>query len=474
MRLIHLSLLVASLFASICAADLTQYINQIPTCGLTCLAKTIPASECKSFTNSTCICASASLQAATEECLSEACSVLERLEVAKIDEQACDKTVEYRRPSDWIGMGLLDALGPICFALRLWSRYVMTKKMEADDWIMAATFIVWIPFTVLGVILRIEAIGYNIWDLSEETITRALKIFFIDEILYTLVLGLLRVSILFFYMRVFAPLKQWCWATIILVVLSATVVILMTLFQCTPIRYNWDGWTGEFDEAYQCAINVNVLSYAAAASGILQDLIILILPLPVIATLQMQLRKKIMTLGIFSLGIFIIITSCIRLKSLVQFAKSLNPTWDYAEAVLWTSLEVNISVAVVCLPAIRVFLAKKLPNVFGSFVTRATKKSMVSSTSQSAARRKHQYADLPDRSASQGPSSSITWDQNSIELEGKLGPTITTTVGDSDEGDTSLIAIPTSFLTLDEEIQRPKRVSMSSFLTRKKVGSSQV
>jgi hypothetical protein len=63
--------------------------------------------------------------------------------LAKLDEQACDQPVQHRRVYDWIGMGLLDAVGPLFFIMRLYFRYSMTKKMEIDDWIMVATFIVW-------------------------------------------------------------------------------------------------------------------------------------------------------------------------------------------------------------------------------------------------------------------------------------------------------------------------------------------
>jgi hypothetical protein len=223
--------------------------------------------------------------------------------------------------------------------------------------------------------------------------------------------------------------------------------------------------TGDFAGEFQC-LNVNALSYAAAASGIAQDLIILILPLPVIATLQMHLKKKILTLLMFSLGVFILITSCIRLKALVQFAKSLNPTWDYVDAVLWTSLEVNISVVIVCAPAIRIFLAQRLPSIFGS-ISHPTKKS-VSSASHTMPRR-NEYADLPDRSTSQGATASNSWEQSSIELDGKVEPS--STIMDTDEGNTTLIPAHPSLD--DGGIDPPRRVSWS-LLNRSKQGSPPV
>lgn len=240
---------------------------------------------------------------------------------------------------------------------------------------------------------------------------RTVQLFFIDELFYTLTLSLLRVSLLFFLMRVFPTPKFTiiCWITMACVVTSGLIVIFMTAFQCIPVHFNWDGWTGEYVGAYRC-LNVNALSYAAAASGILQDLVILILPLPVIARLNMALRKRLMTALMFSLGIFIIVTSCIRLGSLVAFAKSENPTWDYVDAVLWTSLEVNISVVMVCLPSVRTLFAKWLPDLFSSVV--GSKKTVTGDTHTSASRSRGAAPERPPIiHRSQG------WDEISIEMD---------------------------------------------------------
>lgn len=131
-----------------------------------------------------------------------------------------------------------------------------------------------------------------------------------------------------------------------------------------PVRYNWEGWKGNFGD-YKC-LNVNLLTYIAATMTILQDVVILVLPLPLLVHLNTNWRKRINVIIMFSLGIFILITSCIRLRYIVVFARSLNPTWDYTDTLIWTALEVNVSVIVVSLPAIRALLAVNLPQLFGS------------------------------------------------------------------------------------------------------------
>jgi hypothetical protein len=43
-----------------------------------------------------------------------------------------------------------DGILPVIFGMRLYFRYSMTRSMEVDDWLAVATFLAWIPFSVLG------------------------------------------------------------------------------------------------------------------------------------------------------------------------------------------------------------------------------------------------------------------------------------------------------------------------------------
>lgn len=68
----------------------------------------------------------------------------------------------------------------------------------------------------------------------------------------------------------------------------------------------------------------------------------------------------------FSLGVFVLITSCVRLWSLYSFGESVNPTWDYTDVIIWTGLEVAVSIIVPSLPAIRVLINRRMPGLLGS------------------------------------------------------------------------------------------------------------
>jgi hypothetical protein len=116
------------------------------------------------------------------------------------------------------------------------------------------------------------------------------------------------------------------------------------IFQCTPVSFFWNGWTGEF--AGKC-ININLFSWIRAGVEICIDLAIISLPIPMLVKLQMSWKKKVQILAMFGIGFLyvaphsspsrciaadtngllrITLVSILRLKSLIQFAASTNVT----------------------------------------------------------------------------------------------------------------------------------------------------
>ncbi|KAK0651665.1 hypothetical protein B0T16DRAFT_404410 [Cercophora newfieldiana] len=147
--------------------------------------------------------------------------------------------------------------------------------------------------------------------------------------------------------------------------ISGIVFVFLQLFQCVPVHFIWEGWKkGDFG-SYSC-LDVNALAFATATFSIAQDVVILVLPLPLLAKLDVSRRSKLGIMLMFSLGIFVFITSCVRLWTIYSFGDSVNPTWDYTNVLIWTGLEVAVSIIVTSLPAIRVLLSHSFPYTFGS------------------------------------------------------------------------------------------------------------
>lgn len=145
-----------------------------------------------------------------------------------------------------------------------------------------------------------------------------------------------------------------------------------------PVDAIWRSWDGAYPGDYHC-VDVNSLVYAAGGCSIAQDLTVLVMPLPLILRLNTNWRRKVGITTMFSLGIFVLITSCVRLRFIVQFARSRNPTWDYVNTHLWSDLEAAVSIITASLPAIGLYLATVWPR---AFLSKARKSSTQLSSAQ--------------------------------------------------------------------------------------------
>lgn len=100
-------------------------------------------------------------------------------------------------------------------------------------------------------------IGRDVWTLTPENIEKALKVrlslslplsfltnrwtqqmYYVDEILYMLVMPIIKIAILCTYLRIFTNIKfkRLVYGTIGLNVAYAIAFSLITIFQCTPVK----------------------------------------------------------------------------------------------------------------------------------------------------------------------------------------------------------------------------------------------
>ena len=193
--------------------------------------------------------------------------------------------------------------------------------------------------------------------------------FYIDQTFYLICLCLTKVSVLFFYLRIF-PTTAFRWAALAnmsFVVISTVVLLFLQIFQCRPIHKTWTGWENE-DWGEYC-LDLNKLAYAAACLSIAQDALLILLPMPHLVRLNIGVKTKIGVILMFSLGLFILATSCTRLSYMLAFGHTVNPTWDYTDPVIWSGLEVAVSIIVACLPAMRVLVKHFAPGLASTIRT---------------------------------------------------------------------------------------------------------
>ncbi|KAH6682221.1 CFEM domain-containing protein [Plectosphaerella plurivora] len=324
--------LACVLLASVAAAqtDIFRYADQIPPCGTQCILQEVPKSACRVFTNATCICTDTAFYVAAQTCVLNTCtSPLDAIQTARIEALTCERPLRDRR-ADLTPPLILLIIGFIAVWTRLYARWAMLGRFEGDDWMM----LVCAPF-------------------------------------YLVCLGLTKLSLLCFLLRIF-PNQKFRWVTyavMLVTALSTTVYVFLGIFQCIPVSFNWEGWKGGFGPN-RC-VNQNALVLSAAGFSIALDVVILVLPIPLLVGLQMSWRSKASILVMFSLGVFIVITACLRLSYIIMYSRSFNPTWDNTDVLIWSGVEVSVSMIVTSLPAIRTLLKRSIPEGWSIFLSRS-------------------------------------------------------------------------------------------------------
>ena len=129
----------------------------------------------------------------------------------------------------------------------------------------------------------------------------------VGEILYTLSLVAIKISILQLYRSIF-PGRGFTITTSVVgagVIAWGIAVILVSIFQCNPVRGEWD-----LTVPATC-ISLEHFYIGNAVPNIAMDAIILALPIPNVWALQMSLRQKYVVSGLFLLGGLYVPINCV-------------------------------------------------------------------------------------------------------------------------------------------------------------------
>jgi hypothetical protein len=107
-----------------------------------------------------------------------------------------------------------------------------------------------------------------------------------------------KVSLVVFYLQVFRErrFRIVCYFVLGYIALSTLIIQFLTIFSCTPIQSFWNR-----DIKGKC-LDVGAIGFANSANAILQDLIILVLPMRSVFKLKMKTWRKVAVALMFAVG----------------------------------------------------------------------------------------------------------------------------------------------------------------------------
>jgi len=271
--------------------------------------------------------------------------------------------------------------------LRFYTRRFITRELGLDDYCCLVAWVLTITFSVLMLVGDSHGLGRHLWDVPFKNLSQAIEYLTIAEFVYLVLAGTIKLSVLLFYRRVFAPSRptlHFIDGGIIFVLVTYTAFLLATIFECTPIRKGWDASTP--GHCYR----PKILPYFSGAMNVVTDLYVLIVPVPALLRLQMDFKRKLRVMAVFSLGVFACATSIIRLGETSILYQSHDATWNLSKISIWVVIEVNVGIICSCMLALPPFLKRYWPKDLRASILHLLTYSFTSSES------------LPDRKLPKG------------------------------------------------------------------------
>ena len=150
---------------------------------------------------------------------------------------------------------------------------------------------------------------------------------------------LFKIALCLAYLRILQASRNALYKAITyLVLITCTVLhtigIFLLVFQCRPVKKSWRPLTPGF------CISDSSLFYSLAVMTIFFDVVIFILPIPLLLGLNINIKKRLALCGVFLLGLLTTVCSILRVAQIHHRAKDGNSTM----LVLWGVIELNVGV----------------------------------------------------------------------------------------------------------------------------------
>lgn len=185
---------------------------------------------------------------------------------------------------------------------RVYALHVRNASFRVEEYcIAAALLLTYVSLGIQWACVVHGGTGRHIGDVDLPDVVLTLKLILPFEALYGITLMFIKLAVLCFYGRIFAPSAWVTWSvrvTAAAVIMWMVSVVLETFLLCRPLAFNWDTTI----PGGSCG-DRNAVFVIAGVTNMITDFMVLLLPVPCILKLQMPPGQKFGLLIVFCMGI---------------------------------------------------------------------------------------------------------------------------------------------------------------------------
>ncbi|KAK0737829.1 hypothetical protein B0T18DRAFT_354511, partial [Schizothecium vesticola] len=264
------------------------------------------------------------------------------------------ETVESMAPLMRIVCWLLVSISGLFLSLRLYCKYLQSRGLWWDDHVLIMAWLALVADTIVNTINLDLGFGLHlsaIPPLAVPTITLlsnvSTSLAFLGAVWSKTSFGmtLLRITD--------GKTKAVVWFVMLSMNAAVSASIVVSWVQCDPLPKGWDkGITG--GRCWDPRVNVYYMMFAAAYSGVM-DIVLALLPWPIIWKLQMKRKEKIGVALAMSMGVF---AGCAAFVKSTKIPLVLGGDFTYSgyDLVIWGAAEVAITICAASVPLLRVLI----------------------------------------------------------------------------------------------------------------------
>ncbi|TDZ13837.1 Satratoxin biosynthesis SC1 cluster protein 4 [Colletotrichum spinosum] len=236
----------------------------------------------------------------------------------------------------------------VLVCLRWYVRTAVVKAVGYDDWVIIVSWIGACGYTTCSVIQTRWGLGLTrLEDMPAENVLQFGKLQYIGGPFYVMGIWGFKMSLLFSYLRFF-PRGAYRNITIAIAVactMGHIAFVCVFLFLCTPIEKQYDP---NIPADVGSCVDAIAFYLTFSSLTIVFDVVIMLLPFPLILKSQIQRRKKVVLLSLFVLGVFITVIQALRIQTIRNLVNYL----DSARTIQWSIIETDIGIIIACVPTL--------------------------------------------------------------------------------------------------------------------------
>ncbi|EZF20214.1 hypothetical protein H112_05249 [Trichophyton rubrum D6] len=252
-----------------------------------------------------------------------------------------------------LGLALI-CISMACLTLRLLSNYQRTSKFHLDDYLCIFGEVAGIGFWGIVYSVARDGNAKHSWDAPMSIVTASfIKRHFASQMLSYPALCATKAAVLALYIRVFDNsrwMRRTCYVLMVLIFLAYGVNIVLVIVYCLPRKgAPWD--TAVLD---RCG-DPGILAISFGAFSVLSNIVLFVLPFPIILNQLLCPMKIIGLTGVYLVGLSTIVTSIMALRYRVKTFLGEDQLWNGFTVTITTFAEIFGTVCVSCAPALYAF-----------------------------------------------------------------------------------------------------------------------